>query len=82
LVDRTRHTNIGEPCAIGFLSALWFLVRNQKHVSVKTAVETNESPEKKTEPDLKPLYARSVVNSLSGGMVNPFMGAYAVELGA
>jgi DHA1 family multidrug resistance protein-like MFS transporter len=48
---------------------------------VKAALETKESS-KKTEPDLKPLYARSVVNSLSGGMVNPFMGAYAVELGA
>lgn len=45
-------------------------------------MERKESPEEKTEPDLKPLYARSVVNSLSGGMVNPFMGAYAVELGA
>jgi MFS family permease len=44
-------------------------------------VEKSEGPEK-TEPDLKPLYARSVINSLSGGMVNPFMGAYAVELGA
>jgi len=55
-------------------------VKNQKHVSVKTAVETKESPEKGTEPDLKPLYARSVVDSLSDDMVNPFMGAYAVEL--
>jgi len=32
--------------------------------------------------DLKPLYTRSVVNSFSGGMVNPFVGAYAVRLGA
>lgn len=31
---------------------------------------------------LKPLYVRSVVNSLGTGMVNPFMGAYAVQLGA
>jgi MFS family permease len=38
--------------------------------------------EEKTEADLKPLYTRSVVNSLSSGMVNPFTGAYAVKLGA
>jgi DHA1 family multidrug resistance protein-like MFS transporter len=49
---------------------------------VKALLEGKNSPEEKTESDLKPLYARSVVNSLSGGMVNPFMGAYAVELGA
>ena len=34
------------------------------------------------EIDLKPLYARSVVNSLGLGMVNPFLSPYAVELGA
>ncbi|MEM3699535.1 MAG: MFS transporter [Candidatus Bathyarchaeia archaeon] len=34
------------------------------------------------EADLKPLYIRSVVNSLGAGMVSPFMGAYAVKLGA
>lgn len=45
-------------------------------------MKKNERPEEKKEPDLKPLYARSVVYSLSGGMVNPFMAAYAVELGA
>jgi MFS family permease len=38
--------------------------------------------EEKTEGDLKPLYTRSVVNSLSSGMVSPFTGAYAVKLGA
>lgn len=34
------------------------------------------------EANLKPLYVRSVVNSLGSGMVSPFMGAYAVKLGA
>jgi MFS family permease len=41
-----------------------------------------QPPEEKTEANLKSLYTRSVVNSLSSGMVNPFMGAYAVKLGA
>jgi MFS family permease len=36
----------------------------------------------KKEANLKPLYIRSVVNSLGTGMVSPFMGAYAVKLGA
>lgn len=49
---------------------------------MKADLEMKKSPQKKAESDLKPLYARSVVNSISGGMVNPFMGAYAVELGA
>ena len=40
------------------------------------------APEEKTEASLKPLCTRSVVNSLSSGMVNPFTGAYAVKLGA
>jgi MFS family permease len=48
---------------------------------VKVALVTKESSEK-TESDLKPLYARSVTSSISSGMVSPFMGAYAVELGA
>jgi MFS family permease len=48
---------------------------------------TTTSQEKKrqnnsTEFNLKPLYIRSVVNSLSIGTVNPFLGAYAVKLGA
>lgn len=34
------------------------------------------------EATLRPLYVRSVVNSLGAGMVNPFMGAFAVKLGA
>ncbi|MEM3609187.1 MAG: MFS transporter, partial [Candidatus Bathyarchaeia archaeon] len=38
--------------------------------------------ENEIEENLKYLYTRSVVNSLGSGMVNPFMGAYAVELGA
>ena len=38
----------------------------------------NNSPEL----DLRPLYIRSIVNSLSIGTVNPFLGAYAVKLGA
>jgi MFS family permease len=41
-----------------------------------------QPPEEKTEANLKSLYTRSVVNSLSSGMVNPFTGAYAVKLGA
>lgn len=44
--------------------------------------EQNKSTESKQEPSLKPLYTRQVVNSFSSGMVNPFMGAYAVRLGA
>ncbi|RLI20589.1 hypothetical protein DRO45_03510 [Candidatus Bathyarchaeota archaeon] len=45
-----------------------------------TSKQNNSSnPE---EIDLKPLYARSVVNSLGLGMVNPFLSPYAVELGA
>jgi MFS family permease len=36
----------------------------------------------KNEVNLNPLYTRSVVNSLGAGMVSPFMGAYAVKLGA
>jgi MFS family permease len=58
-------------------------VKNQTRKSQwESVLAKSEIPESKTESDLKPLYARSVVNSISGGMVNPFMGAYAVELGA
>lgn len=32
--------------------------------------------------DLKPLYARSIVNSFGSGTVSPFLGVYAVKLGA
>lgn len=45
-------------------------------------MESQKSSSDKVEADLRPLYARSVINSLSGGMVNPFMGAYAVQTGA
>jgi len=45
-----------------------------------TTEEKAEQTEK--EANLKPLYTRSVVNSFSSGMVNPFTGAYAVRLGA
>ena len=48
---------------------------------------TTTSQEKKrqnnsSELNLRPLYIRSIVNSLSIGTVNPFLGAYAVKLGA
>jgi MFS family permease len=45
-------------------------------------VEKETVQEDKKEETLRPLYVRSVVNSLGAGMVGPFMGAYAVELGA
>jgi MFS family permease len=45
-------------------------------------VKTEKRSEEKTQQSLRPLYARSVVNSLGGGMVNPFLSAYAVKLGA
>lgn len=77
-----RNQSIRKLARSVFKCALLFSEESKKHVSVKAAVERKENLEKKTESDLKPLYARSVVNSLSGGMVNPFMGAYAVELGA
>ena len=38
--------------------------------------------EEKKETSLRPLYVRSVVNQLGLGMVNPFVSAYAVDLGA
>jgi len=49
---------------------------------VNTLVSQKRPAEEKTEADLKLLYTRSVMNSLSSGMVNPFTGAYAVKLGA
>lgn len=49
---------------------------------MNVTVEQKKSKEVTEEANLKPLYARTVVNSLGGGMVNPFMGAYAVDLGA
>ena len=48
-----------------------------------TTTEEHKKPtEPEQEPSLKPLYTRQVVNSFSSGMVSPFMGAYAVRLGA
>lgn len=49
---------------------------------IKTSKEKNTAHSVSKKANLKPLYARSVVNSLGLGMVNPFIGAYAVELGA
>jgi len=51
-------------------------------LSVKNAVKQKTLSREKAEATLRPLYVRSVVNSLGAGMVNPFMGAYAVRLGA
>jgi MFS family permease len=45
-------------------------------------VKQKPIPQDEAETALRPLYLRSVVNSLGAGMVNPFMGAYAVKLGA
>jgi len=45
-------------------------------------VETKTDSRKEIEANLNPLYIRSVLSSLSTGMVSPFMGAYAVKLGA
>ena len=47
-----------------------------------TVEEKKSTKQPETEDSLKPLYARSVVNSFSTGMVSPFIGAYAVKLGA
>jgi len=42
----------------------------------------NQSAEKPSNNNLKPLYVRSVVNSFGSGTVNPFLSVYAVKLGA
>ena len=47
-----------------------------------TVEEKKNAKPVETEDNLKPLYARSVINSFSTGMVSPFTGAYAVRLGA
>lgn len=44
-------------------------------------MKNESSTEDKTEVSLKPLYGRSVVNSLGAGMVQPFIGYYLVKLG-
>ncbi len=46
-------------------------------------MKANTHPEGEAEAaTLRPLYIRSIVNSLGAAMVNPFTGAYAVKLGA
>jgi MFS family permease len=45
-------------------------------------VKHDTLPKDKTKETLRPLYARSVVNSLGTGMVSPFMGAYVAKLQA
>jgi MFS family permease len=42
----------------------------------------NQSEEKSSNHDLRPLYARTVVNSFGSGTVSPFLGVYTVRLGA
>lgn len=42
----------------------------------------NERTQTTSDPTLKPLYARSVVNSFGSGAVSPFLSVYAVQLGA
>jgi len=50
---------------------------------VNVTVEDSEKEEHgNSESELRSLYARSVINSFSSGMINPFTGAYAVRLGA
>jgi DHA1 family multidrug resistance protein-like MFS transporter len=47
-----------------------------------TSQEKKRQKNNSTKINLRPLYIRSIVNSLSIGTVNPFLGAYAVKLGA
>jgi len=42
----------------------------------------NQSAEKSSNKSLKPLYVRSVVSSFGSGTVGPFLGVYALKLGA
>ena len=50
---------------------------------MNVTVEDSEKEEHgNSESELRSLYARSVINSFSSGMINPFTGAYAVRLGA
>lgn len=51
-------------------------------IRCETMAKSEASENDKSEVDLKPLYMRSVVNSLGVGMVTPFMGDYANRLGA
>jgi hypothetical protein len=54
-----------------------YVFRNLKPASV-----TFTAKEDKQQADLKPLYVRTVINSLGSGLVSQFMSVYAVELGA
>ena len=47
-----------------------------------TKKEESQDQKNEEEVDLKPLYLRAVFTSLGNGMVQPFMGAYVVQLGA
>jgi len=49
---------------------------------VTTTSQKKKRQNNSTKINLRPLYIRSIVNSLSIGTVNPFLGAYAVKLGA
>jgi MFS family permease len=49
---------------------------------VITTSQEKKRQNNSTKINLRPLYIRSIVNSLSIGTVNPFLGAYAVKLGA
>jgi DHA1 family multidrug resistance protein-like MFS transporter len=49
---------------------------------VTTTSQKKKRQNNSTKINLRPLYIRSIVNSLSIGAVNPFLGAYAVKLGA
>src|SRR3990170_6211370 len=44
----------------------------------KQSVESSDPPS----TNLKPLYARSVINSFSSSTISPYIGIYAVQLGA
>ncbi len=64
------------------LSRVDFLSEKHKRTeSLTTREQKNADPSDK-HGDLGTLYTRSVVNSFSNGMVNPFTGAFAVRLGA
>lgn len=49
---------------------------------MKVTSDQNTNSKDGKEAGLKTLYARSVINSFSSGMVNPFTGYFAVNLGA
>src|SRR4030042_3846897 len=65
-----------------FLSFFSSKCESEQSTSVKATMTEDGPASDEKEADLRPLYARSVVNQLGLGMVNPFVGAYAVDLGA